>query len=157
MKVGIGYDIHALKSGRKLVLGGVQIPYAKGLLGHSDGDVLIHAVVDAFFGAMGEGDIGDHFPDSGKEYKNADSRQFALPVLKCLKKKRLAISHIDSTLVLEAPKLAPYKERIRKELAGIFHVPASRVSIKAKTNEGFDAAGKKRAIACFAVVALEGK
>jgi 2-C-methyl-D-erythritol 2,4-cyclodiphosphate synthase len=154
MKAGIGYDIHRLVAGRKLLLGGVHIPYPKGLKGHSDGDALLHAIVDAALGAMGEGDIGEHFSDSDPKYRNADSALFAMKVIKLLKQNKLKISSIDSTIIAEAPKLSGYKEKIRNSVAKIFSVPASKVNVKAKTNEGLGEIGQKKAIACFAVVAL---
>ena len=154
MRAGIGYDIHLLVSGRKLLLGGVPIPYSKGLKGHSDGDVLLHAIVDAALGAMGEGDIGDHFSDQDARYKNADSRIFIGKVATLLKSKKLKISMIDSTIIAEAPKLTQYKEAIKRSVAQMFGVPVSKVNIKAKTNEGLGAIGQKKAIACFAVVSL---
>ncbi len=154
MRVGIGYDIHILEKGRKLMLGGVHIPYPKGLKGHSDGDVLLHAIVDAVLGAMGEGDIGEHFSDKNKKYKGADSLLFVNKAMKLLKKNRLKISSIDSTIVAEAPKLSGYKERMRKSIAQSFRVPVSRVNVKAKTNEGLGDVGRRKAVACFAVVGL---
>ena len=154
MRVGIGYDIHALKKGRKLVLGGVVIPYPKGLLGHSDGDVLLHAIVDAALGAMGEGDIGAYFPDSDSRYKNADSIIFVQKVRELLRKKKLKINNIDATAIAEEPKLYFYREKIKKNIAKAFHISGFQVNMKAKTNEGFGEVGKKQAIACFAVVSL---
>ena len=154
MRTGIGYDIHALKKGRKLILGGVVIPHSKGLLGHSDGDVLLHAIVDAALGAMGEGDIGEYFSDKDSRYKNANSLLFIGKVLNLLRKKKLKIGNIDSTVIAEAPVLTPYKRRMREKIAGAFGVPASRVNVKAKTHEGFGEVGKRQAIACFAVINL---
>ena len=154
MRVGIGYDIHALKKGRKLVLGGVTIPYPKGLLGHSDGDVLLHAIVDAVLGAMGGGDIGDYFSDKDSRYKNADSILFVKKVRVLLRKKKLRVGNIDSTVIAEEPKLTLYKKKIRDRIAATFGIQASQVNIKAKTHEGFGEVGKKQAIACFAIVSL---
>ena len=154
MRVGIGYDIHALKKGRKLILGGVVIPYSKGLLGHSDGDVLFHAIVDAALGAMGEGDIGEHFSDKDSRIRNADSLLFVKKVLDLLRNKKLRVSNIDSTVIAEEPKLTPYKNKIRDRIAAVFGIPVSRVNIKAKTHEGFGEVGKKQAIACFAIISL---
>ena len=154
MRVGIGYDIHALKKGRKLILGGVTIPYSKGLLGHSDGDVLLHAIVDATLGAMGEGDIGEYFSDKDDRYKNAGSVLFVDKVRDLLKKKKLKIGNIDSTVIAEEPKLYSYKANIREKIAEVFNILVSNVNVKAKTNEGFGEVGKKQAIACFAVVSL---
>lgn len=157
MRVGIGYDIHALVKGRPLILGGVRISHPKGLSGHSDGDVLIHAIVDALLGASGQGDIGDHFSSQDPRYQGADSLLFVRKVREILKRRRFKIVHVDSVVLAEAPKLGPYKEKIRMSVAASLGVPASRVSVKAKTQEGFGAVGKKQAIACYAVVSLEEK
>lgn len=154
MRVGIGYDIHRLKAGRKLILGGVLIPFAKGLMGHSDGDVLLHALTDAVLGALGAGDIGDHFSDKDPRWKGADSRMFAEMALSILKKRRFRIVNMDVVLLAEKPKLTLYKQKIRASVAKIFNVPSSSVSIKVKTNEGLDAVGKGQAMACYAVVSL---
>lgn len=154
MRVGVGYDIHRLKAGRKLVLGGVTIPFAKGLMGHSDGDVLLHALTDAVLGAMGVGDIGDHFSDKDPRWRGADSRMFAELALSILKKRRFRIVNMDVVLLAEKPKLSLYKQKIRSSVAGIFKTPVLSVSIKAKTNEGLDAVGKGQAMACYAVVSL---
>ena len=154
MRTGIGYDIHALVKGRKLMLGGVHVPYPRGLKGHSDGDVLLHAITDAALGAMGAGDIGEHFSDRDERYKNADSLVFVRETVKLLKKNKLKISCIDSTIIAEAPNLSGYKERIKRSIALVFGVSVSSVNVKAKTNEGFGEIGHKKAIACFAVVSL---
>jgi 2-C-methyl-D-erythritol 2,4-cyclodiphosphate synthase len=156
MRVGIGYDIHALKKGRKFILGGVHIPHPKGLEGHSDGDALFHAIVDATLGAMGEGDIGTFFPDTDKRYKGADSLLFVKEVVKLLKKKKLKLEHIDSTVIAEAPKLFDFKPKMRENIAKAFGVPVSRVGVKAKTSEGLGPVGKKKAVECLAVVSLKG-
>jgi 2-C-methyl-D-erythritol 2,4-cyclodiphosphate synthase len=154
MRVGIGYDIHALKKGRDLILGGVNIPHSKGLQGHSDGDVLFHAIVDALLGAAAEGDIGDHFSDKDARYRGANSLLFVKKVKEILKRRRFKIEHIDSVILAEAPKLAAFKAKIRASVAQAFGLPLSSVSVKAKTNEGFGAVGKKQAIACYAVASL---
>ena len=154
MRVGIGYDIHALVKGRKLMLGGVEIPHTKGLLGHSDGDALLHAIVDAALGGMGEGDIGEYFSDKDGRYKDASSLLFVEKVRALLTKKKFKISNIDSTVIAEEPKLYQHKMKMEEKIAGAFGVPVSRVSVKAKTNEGFGAVGKKEAIACYAIVSL---
>lgn len=155
MRVGIGYDIHALKKGRKLVLGGVEIPSPKGLVGHSDGDVVLHAIVDAVLGAAGEADIGTLFPNDDLRWKGADSKVFLSEVLKILKKKKLSVAHADSTVVLELPKLAGFREKIRRNIAQSLGIAVTSVGFKAKTNEGFGAIGKGEAIACFSVVSLK--
>ncbi len=154
MRVGIGYDIHRLKAGRKLFLGGVLIPHPKGLLGHSDGDVLLHAVTDAVLGAMAAGDIGDHFSDKEAKWKSASSAKFVVPILELLKKKRMRIHNVDTVLIMENPKLQPYKLAIKRSVATIFKISEDHVSIKAKTNEGLDSTGKGQAIACHAVVLI---
>ena len=155
MRVGIGYDIHALKRGRPLILGGVEIPSPKGLIGHSDGDVVLHAIVDAVLGAAGEADIGTLFPNDNSRWKDADSKMFVKETLKILKKKKLSIAHADSTVVLESPKLAGFREKIRSSIADSLDIPVSSVGFKAKTNGGFGAIGKGEAIACFSVVSLK--
>lgn len=155
MRVGIGYDIHALRKGRKLVLGGVRIPHPKGPLGHSDGDALFHAVVDAALGAAGLGDIGDHFPDSDARWQGTAGTEFARRTVDLLRKSGLRVSRIDSVLMLEKPKIGPYKQAMRESIANAFGVSAGCVNVKAKTNEGFDAVGKGRAVAATAVVVLE--
>ncbi len=156
MRVGIGYDIHALKKGRKLVLGGVTIPFSKGLAGHSDADVVLHAIIDAVLGALAEGDIGDHFPDGDARYRGMNSALFVKKVKILLKKRRLRIAHIDTAIIAEAPKLAPYKDRIREKIAKVFEVSPRHVGVKAKTNEGFGLVGKNQAIACLSIVSLTG-
>ncbi|MBI3316347.1 MAG: 2-C-methyl-D-erythritol 2,4-cyclodiphosphate synthase [Candidatus Omnitrophica bacterium] len=156
MRVGIGYDIHALKPGRRFILGGITIPFPKGPLGHSDGDVLFHAIVDAALGALGEGDIGDHFPDSDPKYRNAASALFVKKVCEKIKRRRLKIAHIDTTVIAQKPRLGGFKPAIRKSVARAFSVSLSQVNIKAKTHEGLDALGKNRAVACLAVVSLKG-
>jgi 2-C-methyl-D-erythritol 2,4-cyclodiphosphate synthase len=155
MRTGIGYDIHALKKGRKLILGGIEIPHPKGLLGHSDGDVLFHALVDAVLGALGEGDVGTFFPDTDRRFRGISSHVFVKKARQLLTKKGYRISNMDSTLVAESPKLYHYRDRIRENLAKQFGLKVSQVGFKAKTNEGFGAVGERQAIACFAVVSLE--
>jgi len=154
VRVGIGYDIHALKKGRKLVLGGVEIPHPKGLEGHSDGDALFHAIIDAVLGAMGGEDIGTHFSDKDGRYKNAASAFFVRKVRTLLGKKRLKVSNIDSTIIAEAPKLFGFKQKMRENIAKSFGISVDCVGVKAKTNEGFGPVGQKKAIACFAVASL---
>ncbi len=154
MRVGIGYDIHPLKKGRKLLLGGVRIPFAKGLGGHSDGDVLLHAVVDAVLGAMSAGDIGEHFPSQDSRTRGANSLLFVKKAVEILKRRKLKIANIDAVLIAEAPKLSGYKAAIQKAVARAFGITVSQVGIKAKTNEGFGPIGKNEAITCFAVASL---
>jgi 2-C-methyl-D-erythritol 2,4-cyclodiphosphate synthase len=155
MRVGIGYDIHALRKGRKLVLGGVTIPSPKGPAGHSDGDALLHAIVDAALGAAGLGDIGGHFSDRDPRWKGVSSLVFAKQTAVWLKKKKLKVAHIDSIVVLESPKLSPHKKAMRDSIARAFGVRADRVNVKAKTNEGFGPVGKGQAVVSSAVVVLE--
>ncbi len=155
MRVGIGYDIHRLVRGRRLILGGVEIPFHKGLLGHSDGDVLHHAVVDAALGAAGLGDIGEFFSDRDARNKNRDSFVFVEKVRKILAKEGFCVTQIDSVIVAERPKLSVYKEKIRKSLSSAWGLKIGQVNIKAKTNEGLDATGKGQAIACHVVVLLK--
>ena len=155
MRVGIGYDIHRLVKGRKLILGGVKIAYSKGLLGHSDGDALHHAIVDAALGAAGLGDIGEHFSDRDPRYKGQDSGAFVRKTKELLAKKGFRVAQIDSIVVVEEPKLSAYKEGIKKSLARIWGIAPDQVNVKAKTHEGLDAIGRKQAIACHAVVLLE--
>ena len=156
-RVGIGYDIHPLKRGRKLVLGGIGIPFVKGLAGHSDGDVLFHAVVDAILGAMGAGDIGEHFPDSDPRFKGASGTFFVSRVKKMLDGRKLKVVQVDSTLVVEKPNLSAYKAKMGSRVAAALGIDASRVNVKAKTNEGFGAVGRGQAVACYAVVSLAKK
>lgn len=155
MRVGIGYDVHRLVEGRELFLGGVNIPWGKGLLGHSDGDVLIHAICDALLGAMAEGDIGVHFPDSDMSLKGLDSTQILLFVCELMKKKGFKIANIDAVIVAEEPRIAPHRDRIRQRLADLLSVQVSSVSIKGKTTEGLGFAGRKEGIEAHAVALLE--
>lgn len=154
MRVGIGYDIHRLKKGRRLLLGTVEIPFEKGLEGHSDGDALSHAVVDAVLGAMSAGDIGQLFPDTDKRHLGAPSAIFLEAAARIAKKKGFRVAHIDAVVVAEAPKLAPYVTKIAVSIAGFFGMPTANVSIKGKTNEGLGPVGEGRAIACTAVATL---
>lgn len=156
-RIGIGYDIHRLVSGRKLFLGGIEIPYINGLLGHSDADVLLHAVSDAILGAIGEGDIGGHFPDTDPEYLNASSAGLLKIVVDLAEKKGFKIENIDTVVIAEEPNITPFKKQIQEKIAQILKVPQGRVGIKAKTNEGLGVIGKKEAIASYAVVMLIGE
>lgn len=155
MRIGQGYDLHRLTPGRDLILGGVKIPYEKGLLGHSDADVLCHAIIDAIFGAMADGDIGRHFPDTDPKYKDADSIKLLTEAGEILKNKGYKILNIDATIIAQAPKLAPHVDFMRENIANALSLPVSDVSIKAKTNEGMDATGKKEAIQSFAVILID--
>ena len=155
MKIGIGYDAHRLVDGRKLFLGGVHIPYSKGLLGHSDGDVLIHAICDAMLGAISEGDIGVHFPDSDESIKNIESVKILAYVSELAKKKGYRVVNIDVVVIAEEPKISPYREKMKEKLADVLGVDAVLVGIKGKTTEGMGFTGRKEGIAAQAVALLE--
>jgi 2-C-methyl-D-erythritol 2,4-cyclodiphosphate synthase len=157
MRVGIGYDIHALKKGRRLFLGGVEIPFPKGLLGHSDGDVVLHALVDAVLGAAAQPDLGELFSDADPRHKNARSVLFVERAGEILKKTGFEIENLDVTVIAERPKLSEFKSRIRQGIAGAFGIGVRQVGFKAKTNEGFGALGKGQAIACLAVASIKKK
>jgi len=157
MAVGIGYDVHRLVSGRPLILGGVEIPFGLGLLGHSDGDVLAHAVIDAVIGALGKGDIGGFFPDTDPAYAGKSGKALCVELLSRLGKASFAILNLDATIIAQAPKLAPYIEDMRKNLSRWLGTDAARVNIKAKTHEGIGTLGRKEGIAAMAVVLLERK
>ncbi len=156
-RTGIGYDIHKLISGRDLIIGGVKITHEKGLLGHSDADVLIHAVIDAMLGALALDDIGTLFPDTDPNYKDADSTVLLKKVLKIVKDKGFSIVNIDSNIIAQEPKMMPYIPKMKTALANILEIKPNDISIKAKTKENFDAVGQKLAIEANAVVLLENK
>jgi len=153
-RIGIGTDLHRLEAGRRLVLGHVRIEHDRGLLGHSDGDVILHAVIDALAGAAGLPDIGEMFPDTDPSGKDAGSATLLEHVLGRLAERDYALVNLDVTVHAERPKLGPHKAAIRDEVARLVKLPVEAVSIKAKTNEGLDAVGRGDAIACTAVVAL---
>lgn len=152
MRIGIGNDIHRLIEGRPLILGGVEIPYSKGEDAHSDGDVLVHAIIDAILGACAKGDIGTLFPPSDERYKNADSLQLLKQAAEYTGAK---IINIDSSITLEEPKLRPYITTMRERIAEVLSIDIDRVSIKAKTNEGLDETGKGNAVSAIAVILVE--
>jgi 2-C-methyl-D-erythritol 2,4-cyclodiphosphate synthase len=152
IKIGLGYDIHRLSKGKTLYLGGVEIPHHSGLVGHSDGDCLIHALADALLGALGEGDIGRLFPDNDPKWKGIRSVVLLRKIVPRLKRKKAEILNVDLVVVAQAPKLAPHAARMKKELASILGIPEGDIGIKAKTNEGLGLVGQERAIACWAVV-----
>lgn len=154
MRIGHGYDVHALVPGRPLILGGVKIPHPKGLLGHSDADVLIHAVCDACLGAAGLGDIGRHFPDTDIQYKNIDSRILLRTVYVNLKQRQLRVENIDATLIAQAPKLMPHLPAMVRNIAMDLEVEPSQVNIKATTTEKLGYTGREEGIAAHAVVLL---
>ncbi len=153
-KTGIGYDIHCLVAGRKLFLGGIEIAYSKGLLGHSDGDVLIHALCDALLGALALGDIGEHFPDTDPKYKGIASSQLLKTVMLLVDKTGYKINNLDVVLIAQAPALTPFKKEIKQKLCILMNIQEDVLNIKAKTNEGLGAIGNNEAIACFAVASL---
>ena len=154
IRCGIGYDLHRLIDGRPLMIGGMVVPFDKGPAGHSDGDVLAHALCDALFGAAGLGDIGTHFPDSDPRWKDANSLLFLQHAKKLLDEKNLIIEHIDAVVILERPKLGPHFSKMREVLAQALHVTPEKIHLKAKTNEGVDAVGRGEAIACYVVATL---
>lgn len=154
IRTGIGYDIHRLIKGRKLILGGVEVPYKKGLLGHSDADALLHAITDALLGACSLGDIGELFPDSDPTYKNADSAELLKKVREIIIEKGYVINNIDTIIIAEEPKLCAFKKNIQASIAQALKIDKDSVGIKAKTNEGLGELGKKKAIACFACATL---
>jgi 2-C-methyl-D-erythritol 2,4-cyclodiphosphate synthase len=149
---GIGWDVHQLAEGRELVLGGVRLEHDRGLLGHSDADVLTHAVMDALLGAAGLGDIGEHFPDSDPSYENADSLALLREVVVLLGARE--ILHVDTTVLMERPRLAPHKQSIREALAGALGVPPGRVNVKATTGERMGFVGREEGVAALAVATL---
>ena len=152
MRIGIGNDIHRLIEGRPLILGGVEIPYSKGEDAHSDGDVLVHAIIDAILGACAKGDIGRLFPPSDERYKDADSLKLLKQAVEYTGAK---IINIDSSITLEEPKLRPYITTMRERIAEVLSIDINRISIKAKTNEGLDETGKGNAVSAIAVVLVE--
>jgi len=154
-KIGLGYDIHRLESGRRLVLGGIDIPHAAGLAGHSDGDALVHAVIDALLGALGAGDIGTQFPDTDPRYEGARSTGLLATVMDLMRTRGAAVVNIDCVIVAEEPKMAPHIPAMKAALAPLLGVPESAVGIKAKTNEGLGPVGEKRAIAGYAVALID--
>jgi len=156
-KIGVGYDIHRLRKGRKFYLGGVEIPHPAGLMGHSDGDCLIHAVVDALLGAMGEPDIGRLFPDTDPAWRDIRSTELLAQVMERLRRKKIEILNIDAVVIAQKPKLAPYVDRMKEVLSPILGVPQGCIGIKAKTNEGMGLIGRNQAVACWAVALIQKK
>jgi len=153
--VGIGYDVHRLVKGRKLVLGGVEIPFEKGLDGHSDADVLMHAVCDAIFGALGQSDIGTVFPNTDPRWKMMSSRMFVQEAARQAQLHDASIVNVDITVIAEAPKIAPYVERMRDNLASALEIAHAKVGIKATTNEGMGFIGREEGIAAMAVASVD--
>ena len=155
MRIGHGYDVHRLVEGRPLILGGVTIPYEKGLLGHSDADVLLHAVSDALLGAAGLGDIGKHFPDTDPQYKGADSLELLKVVISRVKEKGYRISNIDVTMIAQKPKLRPHIEAMEQNIASAVGIDFDRVNVKATTEEQLGFTGTGEGMRCHAVCLLE--
>jgi len=155
LRFGIGYDVHRLVSGRHLILGGVSIPFELGLAGHSDADVLTHAIMDALLGAAGQGDIGRHFPDTDSRYKDISSLLLLEQVAAIIVEAGFRVVNIDSIVVAQKPKLAPYIEQMRENLARILQIPAAWVNIKATTTEGLGFTGTGEGIAAYAIAGLE--
>jgi 2-C-methyl-D-erythritol 2,4-cyclodiphosphate synthase len=157
MRIGHGYDVHRLVEGRRLILGGVDIPYERGLLGHSDADVLLHAISDAILGAVGEGDIGRHFPDTDPRYKGADSLKLLAHVMNLAQDKGYRLGNVDATIVAQRPKLAPHIPMMRENIAAVLGGDLERVNVKATTTEELGFAGRGEGIAAYAVVLMEKK
>ena len=154
MRIGQGYDVHRLTEGRKLILGGVTIPYEKGLLGHSDADVLVHAVMDALLGAAALGDIGQHFPDTDPEYEGISSIKLLEKVGELLEERGFVIENIDATVIAQRPKLAPYREEMRKNMAAALKIVPEQVGVKATTEEGLGFTGSGEGISAMAIALL---
>lgn len=155
MRIGHGFDAHRFAAGKKLILGGVEIPHSRGLIGHSDADVVIHAVCDALLGAAGLGDIGQYYPDSKKELAGIDSRVILRQIIEMLIYQHFHILNVDITIVAEEPKLAPYRDQMRIHLAEDLHITREQTNIKAKTTEGMGFTGRQEGIAAYAVVLIQ--
>ena len=155
MRIGTGYDVHRLVEDRALILGGVVIPYEKGLLGHSDADVLLHAIMDALLGAAALGDIGKHFPDSNEKYKGISSLELLREVKKLLDEELFIVENIDATIIAQRPKMAPYLQEMRENIAEVLQIDVSQVNVKATTEEGLGFTGEGLGIASQAVCLLE--
>lgn len=154
MRIGMGYDVHKLVEGRKLIIGGVDIPYEKGLLGHSDADVLLHAISDALLGAAALGDIGKHFPDTDPEYKGADSLKLLARVGELLEENNYFIENIDATIIAQQPKMRPHIDKMRENIAGALGIEVSQVNVKATTEEGLGFTGSMEGISSQAICML---
>jgi 2-C-methyl-D-erythritol 2,4-cyclodiphosphate synthase len=153
-RIGHGFDVHRFRRGRKLILGGIEIPHRAGLIGHSDADVLLHALINALLGAMGEGDIGTHFPDTDRRYKNISSTKLLENILRLMRRKGFTLANADLTLIAERPKLAPHYDAIRRNVANLLKTAEDKVNIKATTMEKLGWIGKGAGIAATAVVLL---
>lgn len=155
LRIGHGYDVHRLVEGRRLIIGGVDIPHSTGLLGHSDADVLLHAVMDALLGALALGDIGKHFPDSSSEFKDISSMNLLTRVNSLVKEKGAEVVNLDVTLILQKPKVAPYIDRMRENISFCLGIPKERINVKATTEEGLGFTGREEGVAAHAVSLLE--
>ena len=154
-RFGMGYDVHRLVEGRKLILGGVEIPWEKGLLGHSDADVLLHAIADALLGAAALGDIGKHFPDTDEKFKGADSMKLLAEVVRLVREKGYTVGNVDATIVAQAPKLAPHIEKMAESIAGVLGVERDAVNVKATTEERLGFTGSGEGMSAYAVAGIE--
>jgi len=154
MRIGFGYDVHQLKEGRAFRLGGIDVPHYKGADGHSDADVLIHAICDALLGAANLGDIGIHFPDTSQDFKNIDSRILLAKVCTLLKQHNYSIGNIDTTLCLQKPKISPFIPAMQKSLAEVMNLPENKISIKATTNENMGFVGREEGVTCYAIALI---
>lgn len=157
MKVGIGYDVHRLVEGRKLIIGGVEIPHEKGLLGHSDADVLLHAIGDALLGAAGLGDLGEHFSDKDPQYKGASSLVLLKKIVALLQKHGYKINNVDAVVIAESPKLSPYKLQMKKNISEVLEISETEINVKATTEEGMGFTGLKQGMAAWACVTIDKK
>lgn len=157
MRIGFGYDVHQLVEGRKLILGGIDIPFEKGLLGHSDADVLIHAIMDSILGALAEGDIGKHFPDTDNKYKDISSIYLLSEVYKIMDELGYVVGNIDATVVAQRPKLAKYIESMRTKIADTLHTSIDNINIKATTTEWLGFVGREEGISSYSVSLLKKK
>jgi 2-C-methyl-D-erythritol 2,4-cyclodiphosphate synthase len=155
MRIGIGFDVHRLTDGRRLVLGGIEVPFKKGLLGHSDGDVLLHAISDAILGALSEGDIGAHFPDTDRNTEGMDSTVILGRVCAIARGRGYRVVNVDSVVVAQEPKIAPYREAMKERIAEVLSINAGMVGLKGKTTEGLGFTGRGEGIAAHSVVLLE--
>ena len=153
-RVGQGYDVHAFAEGRKLILGGIEVPHDRGLLGHSDADVLLHTITDAALGAIGEGDIGRHFPDTDPEWKDADSAKLLQYIWKMVEDRGYVLGNVDATIIAQRPKMAPYIEPMKKRIAELLNADPSQVNVKATTTEKLGFTGREEGIASLATILL---
>ena len=155
MRIGFGYDVHPLVEDRKLILGGVEIPFEKGLEGHSDADVLLHAICDGILGALGEGDIGKHFPNTDPQFKGISSLQLLRAVAVKMAEEKFILGNLDSTVVAERPKIGPFIPQMKEQIAGALRISPQRINIKATTSEGLGFIGEGKGMAAYAVVLLK--